>query len=78
MKGDLRSKQPHWLSQAQLKLRGLTTLHNEKVRSFSVKETIQLELEYPNTTTRGSRGKSRQIQLRTVAIMQKQSKRSFQ
>lgn len=53
--GDLCSEQPHWLSQTQLKLRGLTTLHNEKVRWFSVKETIQLELEYPDAT-RGRKG----------------------
>lgn len=26
---------------------GLTTRHNEKVRRFLVKETIQLELEFP-------------------------------
>lgn len=50
--GDLCSEQPHWLSQTQLKLRGLTTLHNEKVRWFSVKETIRLELEHPDATTR--------------------------
>ena len=50
--GGLCPKQPHWLSQTQLKLRGLTTPHNEKVQSFSVKETIQLELEYPDATTR--------------------------
>lgn len=65
--GDLCSEQPHWLSQTQLKLRGLTTLHNEKVRWFSVKETIQLELEYPDAT-RGRRGGSTRISILSTRV----------
>lgn len=61
--GDLCSEQPHWLSQTQLKLRGLTTLHNEKVRWFSVKETIQLELEYPDATRGRKRGDRREARV---------------